>query len=470
MIRRLLSIVLLLLPAIAARPLATAQDGPRILEFRGATMGTTYLVKVFDPPQFQSDIRLAIDAELRRVNDQMSTYLKSSELGRFNASKSTDWFDVSGETAMVVKFALSVSVETDGAFDVTVGPLVNAWSFGTGPRPQKVPDEAVLRRIQASVGYQKLSVRTDPPALRKSVADLQVDLSALAKGHGVDRVVELLDSAGAGNVFVEIGGEVRTSGDKNGQPWRVGIQLPDAATDTVLIGHPMSSDAGKDESMATSGDYRNFFEVDGKRYSHTIDPRTGNPVQHELASVSVVTASCMSADAWATAINVVGLERGLELADQQQLSVLLVSRIDGRYALHGTGSLAQHAGAQQVGAPHEEAQLAGAHELEVADRSPPDKSSADLAGPSGGVVASSGADAGIRSSEDVSNQWIVPLLACGVFGIALFAMAIGVVFGRRAISGSCGGLAGAKNEDGSSSCSLCSNPSDACKELRERAK
>lgn len=399
-----------------------AADDPQMLELRGATMGTKYVVKIFDPPEFDSDIRFDIDAELRRVNDQMSTYLKSSELSRFNVSESTDWFAVSKETADVVAFAQQVSKKTEGAFDVTVGPLVNAWSFGPEPRTGQVPTAGRIDELKKSVGYQNLSVRSDPPALRKSVPGLQVDLSALAKGHGVDRVVELLDSLGAANVFVEIGGEVRTSGDKAGVAWRVGIQMPDATKDTVMIGHPMS-ESGADEAMATSGDYRNVFVADGKRYSHTIDPRTGSPIIHTLASVSVIAPDCMAADAWATAINVLGPEDGLQVAQRENLSVLLVSRDGESLSLSGRGVLSQYV---------------------------PPKTSSDEAG---------------RSDEREGNSPLaVVLLTFIAFAGLLIAMAIGVIFGRRAISGSCGGLSNASGEGGS--CALCSNPSDACKELR----
>ncbi len=223
---------------------------------------------------------MEVDALLRGINDRMSTYLESSELSRFNVSKSTDWFEVSPETASVVAFSQTVAEKTSGAFDVTVGPLVNAWSFGPDPRTQTVPDEDQLKGLRDSVGYEKLSVRMEPPALRKSIPELQVDLSAVAKGYAVDRVVQLLNEAGAENVFVEIGGEVRTSGNKAGQWWKVGIQVPDVDQEAVMIAHSLNTGAGNDQSMATSGDYRNFFEVDGVRYSHTIDPRSGRPIDH----------------------------------------------------------------------------------------------------------------------------------------------------------------------------------------------
>ncbi|MFK8115136.1 MAG: FAD:protein FMN transferase [Rubripirellula sp.] len=398
-----------------------------MLRFSGETMGTKYSVKVFDPPEFDEDIRIAVDGVLRRVNDQMSTYLKSSEISQFNESDSTDWFEVSAEFASVVDFALQLSEKTDGAFDVTVGPLVNAWSFGPTERTLSVPDAEQLESLQEMVGYEKLSVRLEPPALKKSVAGLRVDLSAIAKGHGVDRVVELLNESGAKHVFVEIGGEVRTSGSKSGQWWKVGIQLPDAQTDDVMIAHSLSTSAGDDHSMATSGDYRNFFEADGVRYSHTIDPRTATPIDHALASVSVVTDSCMEADGWATAINVLGPNRGLEIAEAEKLDVFLISRGSDGFDLAGTGTLAQYAQAKGEAA---------------VDAAP---------------------------AEAAGNGTLATLVITFVaFATLLFLMAVGVMFGRRSIGGSCGGLANAKKDDGSVSCSLCSNPESACKELRER--
>jgi thiamine biosynthesis lipoprotein len=429
---RILLLCLIILGALAS----LHADEARILELTGRTMGTRYVVKVFDPPEsdaadFSRDMQLEIDTLLRRVNDQMSTYLKSSEVSRFNQTDSTQWFDVSVETATVVQFAQDVARKTDGAFDVTVGPLVNAWSFGPDPRTNEVPDPALLDQLKQSVGFEKLMVRMDPPALRKSNPKLKVDLSAIAKGHGVDRVVSLLNDAGAQNVFVEIGGEVRTSGSKAGQWWKVGIQLPDADRNEVLIAHAMNTGAGNDQSMATSGDYRNYFEVADTRYSHTIDPRTAQPIDHSVASVSVVSESCMAADAWATALNVLGKDEGLKVAIRERLDVLLIVRDANGFELAGTGALEQYA------RPSESAdQPQDAENL-----------SAEVGG---------------------NNPLVVLAITFVAFAVALFAMAIGVLFGRRAISGSCGGLANSRNNDGSVSCSLCSNPDDACKELRQR--
>ena len=400
-----------------------------VLKLRGRTMGTTFSISIYAPKdQVDPDLALLIDRELRDVNDQMSTYLKSSEISQFNQSTSTDWIDISPEFAEVVSFALAVSEKTDGAFDVTVGPLVNAWSFGAADRTHEIPDGDLLRELKERIGHQHLSVRLAPPGIRKAIPELQIDLSSIAKGHGVDRVVGLLSENGLDNVFVEIGGEVRTRGSKGEDPWRVGIQQPEGSNQKVLIAHSMEGD----QSMATSGDYNNYFEVDGKRYSHTIDPRTGHPVVHALTSVTVVCDSCMKADAWATALNVMGPSKALKFAETESLSTFLVSRgSDDRVVLAGTGSLAQYAKQPQ------------AKQLQATP---------------------------VASVPQKSKISVVPTIVLAMIGlgILILLMAVGVLFGRKPISGSCGGIAARMGEDGGSACSLCSNPADACKELREK--
>ena len=399
----------------------SAADVP-IAGIAGRTMGTTYSVRVVDPPDDLSELRFAIDAELRRVNSEMSTYLKSSEISRFNRSESTDWFDVSPSFAEVVTASLQLARRTGGAFDPTIGPYIDLWNFGAAERTGAVPSEEALAGVSEAVGWRKLHVRDDPPAIRKDVAGLSIDLSAIAKGHGVDRVVELLGRMGHDNVFVEIGGEVRVAGDKHGEPWRVGIQKPDSTMSDLMVAHQMSE---ANLAMATSGDYRNFFEVGGVRYSHMIDPRTRRPVTHRLASVSVVDDSCMMADGWATALTVLGDREGADLAAANRLSALLISRGgDGELISEGFGVLQQYA------------------EQTVA-------------------LAQTG------DGTSIGPMFAITAL---FFGGVLAAMAVGVMFGRHAISGSCGGIAGKQNEDGSVSCSLCDNPADACKDLRERMK
>jgi len=405
-------------------------------------MGTTYLVKISGAPggeDWREEISFAIEAELRRVNDQMSTYLKTSELSRFNDSTSTDWFPVSRQTAEVVRLALEIGERSGGRLDVTVGPLVDRWSFGPAKRSRTIPQPDEIESILELVGNRYLEARIEPPAIKKSIASLRVDLSAIAKGHGVDRLVELLNERGAENVFVEIGGEVRVGGAKQTAAgpvaWKVGIQKPDANANELAVAHPMH-----DNAMATSGDYRNYFEVDGKRYSHTIDPTTGFPIDHALASVTVVAPTCAQADGWATALNVAGPQAASQLAKENRLDSLLIQRVIqpnqskpnmNSFEITGTGALAEVAQRMnQVGAL---AQTAASDEAGFGERMMP----------------------------------VLILTAVG-FGAVLIAMAIGVIFGRKSISGSCGGLNARTDPDGVSRCSMCSNPSEGCQELRDK--
>lgn len=408
---------------------------PPLLESRGPTMGTGYMVKIFDPPsELPDDWKEQVDRELRRVNDQMSTYLASSEVSRFNASDSTDWFAVSPETALVVAKALEVHRLSGGAFEITVAPLVDAWSFGPGKRTLAPPTPERIAELLLRVGSQHLSVRVEPPALRKARPDLSIDLSAIAKGHGVDRLITLLTGWGVKNAFVEIGGEVRVTGDKAGEPWRVGIQQPDVAGEVVAKAVPLS-----DRAIATSGDYRNFFEFEGQRYSHTLDPRTGKPIRHAVASVSVIADDCMTADAWATAINVLGPEEGTRIGRDLGLDVLMMVRqADDRFTSVGIGTAFGQATSEVAANDGDVLPAASDSEAEAVPRSP-------------------------------LGQWLrIGLLTTLAFGGVLGAMAVGVMFGRRAISGSCGGLANRPDGQGGSRCALCSKPDEACSRLREQ--
>lgn len=287
----------------------------------GQTMGTTYSVKLGPSAQPVDLLQVSgeIEKELKSVNSQMSTYLTTSELSRFNQQTSDDWFAVSAETAEVVDLALKLTEQSDGAFDVTIGPLVDLWGFGASGRHTRVPSEAEIDQALQSVGADKLQVRLSPPALRKTQPELHVDLSAIAKGHGVDRVAQVLDRLQFKSYFVEIGGEVRTKGTKpSGQAWQVGIELP--SSDERSIERVI---ALTDQALATSGTYRNYFEADGRRYSHTINPKTGWPIDDPIVSASVLADNCALADGVATAMMSAGFDAGLALAQRQGWAVML---------------------------------------------------------------------------------------------------------------------------------------------------
>jgi thiamine biosynthesis lipoprotein len=305
------------------QPIATVQV------IAGQTMGTTYSVK-FLPYEGMPDLSSISDdvsSELDRVNQQMSTYRESSELSRFNQSATTDWFEVSPQTAAVVALALEVCESSDGAFDVTIGPLVNLWGFGPDKRPVKVPSQQQIDRLLAATGSSNLEVRLDPPALRKLKPELQVDLSAIAKGHGVDRVAAVLDRLGAEAYFIEIGGEIRTRGVRmDGSPWKVGIEQPVENKRDIQRVIGLS-----DRALATSGNYRNFYELDGKRFSHTINPTSGWPVEDAIVSASAIADDCALADAIATSMMSSGFAKGLDTAERNNWSVLLVRKTAGGY-------------------------------------------------------------------------------------------------------------------------------------------
>ena len=295
----------------------------------GITMGTTYTIRLADVPAGTTSkgIQERIDERLAEFDLAMSTYNPKSELSRFNRSTSNDWFKVSPDTAKVVEFSRELAEQTDGKFDPTVGPLVNLWGFGPNKKVRRPPTDEAIAEAQKNVGYRHLAVRLDPPALRKNISGLHVDLSAVAPGYGVDVIAELLEQIGVKAFMIEIGGEVRTRGRKpDGSPWKIGIEDPDPTKTELKLIVPL-----EDESLATSGSYRNFFEFEGRKYSHTIDPSTGRPVEHQLATVTVRAPICMEADAYATAVSVLGPETGYDWAAKRGLAVFLVERVEEGY-------------------------------------------------------------------------------------------------------------------------------------------
>lgn len=291
--------------------------------FSGSTMGTSYSVRYVDAAdEPDSQLQARVEKRLAEINRMMSTYDAESELSKFNQHEGDDWFSVSEETAHVVAYALKVAEDSGGAFDPTVGPIVNLWGFGPSRRREQPPSEVEIGEAISSVGHEKLSVRQEPPALRKSNAGLYVDLSAIAKGYGVDEISDLLADLGYLNSMVEIGGEVRTRGSKPGEePWRIGVEKPDSGGRNLQKIYPL-----RDGAMATSGDYRNFFEYEGVRYSHTIDPITGQPVQHQTATVTVLAETCIEADALATGLLVMGDGKGYDWCIEHDIAALFLAR------------------------------------------------------------------------------------------------------------------------------------------------
>ncbi|GAB6068213.1 FAD:protein FMN transferase ApbE [Methylothermus subterraneus] len=310
-------------------------------EHFGLALGTSFTVKATRiPPEIDSEkLKAQLEARLEEVDKQMSTYLPDSELSRFNRSESLDWQPVSEDLAKVVATALEVSRWSEGAFDVTVGPLVNLWGFGPDPKRTEAPFAEAIEAAKARIGYQNLEVRLAPPALRKRRPDLYVDLSAIAKGFAVDRLGEYLESLGIYDYLVEIGGEVRVRGKSpRGKGWRIAIEKPVPKVRQIEKVLELS-----DIAVATSGDYRNYFEADGKRFSHTIDPRTGWPIAHRLASVTVLCHTTMQADALATALMVLGPESGFAKAEKENIAALfIVKENEGGFSEKPTSAFLRH--------------------------------------------------------------------------------------------------------------------------------
>ena len=387
------------------------------LKLTGRTMGTYYAVIVDTPSDRHAEdegkaLREKIELRLQELNRQMSTWDKESEISRFNSSRSTEWVPVSAEFLTVVKEAKRIHELTDGAFDPTVAPLIDLWGFGD-QRERTVPDDEEINNAIKKTGMHNVFVQEKPAALRKDIADLQLNLSAVAKGFAVDELARLLQKNGEQSFVVDIGGETRCGRAKEGgAKWRLGIESP--------LGGPLQRIVPVTEtSIDTSGDYRNFFTVDGVNYSHAINPKTGRPVRNPPAAVSVMVPSCMTADALATGLMVMGAKKGTALAKKQGWSVLFqtVKENGGKKSIteDATGSL-----------------------------------------------------------KAASASMVPFIAAAAIFLVAVAGMAIGTILQKKSLKGSCGGLASMPGGEGTSVCDLCSIPKDQCtntelKEMLERA-
>jgi FAD:protein FMN transferase len=336
----MLLLVLLVGCSESDRPL----DSPVQLE--GAIFGSFYQVTLADPLTQGEAQRLeeGIQAVLEDVDASMSLYRDDAELVAFNQSPVGEWQPLSDELIEVLAISESVAEASDGAFDVTIGGLVNLWSFGAEARPREVPDETTLAERLAEVGPDSIEVDVGELQARR-LRDVTVDLGGVAKGHGTDRVAAYLDSQGIEHYLVNLGGDLIVRGyrDRESQPWRIGIEAPldDRQQATHIL--PLEN-----ISMATSGDYRNYFEADGQRYSHTIDPRTGRPIDHRLASVTVAHPSNAWADAWATALLVLGEDEGMALAREHDLKVMMLVRDADGWSSQASPAFVDHFGESLV--------------------------------------------------------------------------------------------------------------------------
>ena len=304
--------------------LAACESERQPHRFAGNTMGTSYSITLVSLPQGMSEAQLeqGFRQQLARVNREMSTYEDDSTISRFNRGSSTDWVAVSPDFVEVTRAALELSRLSSGAYDISAAPLVELWGFGTGvDLADRVPSEEDISQALARTGYQRLELRASPPAIRKLAPGLTMDLSSIAKGYGVDVLAEYLQSLGARDFLVEVGGELRASGHSHrGDRWRIVVEKPVSGERSVQRVIEIG-----DVGVATSGDYRNYFEKNGIRYSHIIDARTGKPISHSLASVTVLAETAMQADGWATVLMLLGEDAGFELAARQDIAALFVT-------------------------------------------------------------------------------------------------------------------------------------------------
>ena len=316
----LFSAFLLIVIAVVYR---LSSFSPELVSFSGPTMGTTYTVKFYTTEQVHNpwDLKDDVDDVLVKVNQLMSTYDPTSELSEFNKLPAGGSADISEDMAYVIDRALLISKMTAGEYDVTIGPLVNLWGFGPGTREDKVPSQAAIDAAKTRIGYEFLTLNA---RRLKKEKDIYVDLSSIAKGYGVDEVARVLRERGVESYLVEVGGEISSKGMKpDGSAWKIAIESPAG-------GHSMAERilSLDDVAIATSGDYRNYFEKNGVRYSHTINPITGRPITHRLVSVTVIDKTATMADGLATAITVLGPEKGLVFAQENGIAAYLLVKTD----------------------------------------------------------------------------------------------------------------------------------------------
>ena len=330
---RKIKLILIGLLAVSISACFPSNNSPKTeILLQGRTMGTTYNIKVVSTIDEVKTLQLQqkIDDLLNQVNQEMSTYIPDSEISQFNKSRSLDAVEISEGFARVLTESIRLGELSDGKLDITVGPLVNLWGFGPEQRPEKIPSDELLSSTKEGIGLKYLHL--DDNKLSKDIPNLYIDLSTTAKGYGVDVVAELIEANGITNYLVEIGGEMRLSGFKHtGELWAIAIEKPildptgeQRAIHQVII--------PKDNAVATSGDYRIYFEAEGQRFSHIIDPKTGKPINHNLVSVTVIHPSSMTADGLSTALMVMGAEKGMAFAIENDLAALFISKTENGFS------------------------------------------------------------------------------------------------------------------------------------------
>lgn len=305
--------------------LSACQKENNYTSLNGHTMGTTYRVTLEQPSTKIKPLKNLIDQKLDKINQLMSTYINDSELSKFNALQSTECQKLSKETLFVIKSAVNVANQTQGKFDVTLAPLIEIWGFDKKNTKNKIPSQTVITNLLKQTGSNKLHFGTQ--CIAKESPNLSVNLSAIAKGYAVDEIAKLIHQQGINNYLVEIGGEVANMGvNVKGKPWTIAIESASSKKRSI-----QKVIMPKGLGIATSGDYRNYFEKDGKRYSHTINPTSGYPITHALASITVLHHETMLADAYATAMMAMGSEDSLNFANKHKVPIFMLVKTENGF-------------------------------------------------------------------------------------------------------------------------------------------
>lgn len=305
--------------------LTACGEEPPLQKLEGAAQGTTYHISYWSPaPVDTQAIATAISAALDGMDQELSNYRPDSTIERFNANLSTDSQEVSADIVTLVRVGQQMTQLSHGCFDLTIKPLFDLWGFNADTL--NIPEQTAIDQTMAVIGMDKLEI-VDDTHLRKRVPGVHLDLSAVAQGFSVGKLGEVLEQHGVSNYMVEIGGELKTDGHKpNGQAWRIAVEKPLPGERSVHKIITMPKDAPM--AVMTSGTYRHYFDVNGKRYAHIIDARTGRPVSHDLVATTVLNKDPTMADAWSTALLCLGQQEGMQLANQENMDVIFIRQQD----------------------------------------------------------------------------------------------------------------------------------------------
>jgi FAD:protein FMN transferase len=311
------------------------------LKVSGPTMGTHYAVKVVgDYPGGEAQLQHEVEQILQRIDHQLSTYKPDSELSRFNQHQATTPVEISQDLADVMIEGLRVGKMTGGAMDITVGPLVNLWGFGPDKRPTQIPSDAQIAAARQRIGLDKLHVEigSEKATVRKDIPDLYVDLSTLGEGYAADKVADWLDEQGIKNYMVEIAGALRLKGHNGqGELWRIAVEKP--GDELGLVQEVLTPG---DNGISTAGSYRNYYELDGQRFSHIIDPATGKPLTHKLVSVTVIAPTALYTDALDTGLMVMGADKALIFANEHNLPIYTLTKTDDGFKVRYSRAFAAY--------------------------------------------------------------------------------------------------------------------------------